>query len=158
MNAPHRNEDHDKDKDPKTVTIMINGRPKRPSAVMRFRPKPRRPGGAPDGTRVSDVYEVAGQLLKSIAYCDTTVLSGHVERRVSADRYQHPSRFVTGELESFQHMLRETPANKIHFEIYGVQPGIAQANIDEHLADLMAFGLEYVQRGGAGKAAWLISA
>lgn len=26
MNAPHRNQDHDKD--PKTVTVIINGRPK----------------------------------------------------------------------------------------------------------------------------------
>ncbi len=115
-------------------------------------------GGVPSGGRVNDVYEVAGQLLKSIAYCDAAVLRAHVEHRANVERHRHPSRFVTGDLASLQTALRDTPANKVTFEIYGVQPGISKAQIDNHLADLMAFGLDYVHRGGAAKACWLVNA
>lgn len=106
---------------------------------------------------MNDVYEVAGQLLKSIAYCEPIMLSNHVEHRVNADRHIQPSNFIFGNLDRLKQVLKDTPANRLYFEIYGVQPGISKAQIDEHLADLMAFGLEYVQRGGAAKAAWIVS-
>jgi hypothetical protein len=114
-------------------------------------------GGEPSGTRVGDIYEVAGQVLKSIAYCEADVLIKHVEHRINAGRHKSPSTFIVGDYPGFSKLLRETSPNKLRFEIYGVQPGVSFAEIDEHLADLMAFGLEYVQRGGAAKAAWLIS-
>ena len=50
------------------------------------------------------------------------------------------------------------PADRIEFAIYGVQPGISKAAIDEHLADLMAFSLDYVKRGGAAVGKWLVNA
>jgi len=114
-------------------------------------------GGKPSGTRVDDVYEVAGQVIKSIGYCEMEVLIKHVEQRINAKRHKHPSQFYVGDMEQFKACLRDTPANKLRFEIYGVQPGISRAAIDSHLADLMAFGIEYAHRGGAAKATWLIS-
>lgn len=114
-------------------------------------------GGQPSGGRVGDVYEVAGQVLKSVAYCDPIVLREHVEHRTHPNRHVTPSKFIVGNLSMIQKALQGTAPDKLSFAIYGVQPGIAQSQIDEHLADLMAFGLEYVQRGGAAKAAWLIS-
>ena len=114
-------------------------------------------GGEPSGGRVNDVYEVACQLLKSVSYCDADVLVKHVERRM-APRYVSPTRVVEGEFARFAEVLGSTPADRLDFAIYGVQPGISREAIDEHLADLMAFGLDYVQRGGAAKAGWLVNA
>ncbi|EKE67203.1 helicase-related protein, partial [Oceanibaculum indicum] len=115
-------------------------------------------GGAPSGGRVDDVYEVAGQMLKSVAYCDASVLSGHAEHRIDAGKNKHPSRFVLGDLPTLKNLIDGAPATRLHFEIYGVQPGISLAAVNEHLADLMAYGLDYVGRGGAARASWLTSA
>lgn len=114
-------------------------------------------GGAPSGRRVGDVYEVAGQLLKSVAYCDGSILINHITHRVAEGRHVHPSRFVVGELDIVRDAIEYAPPTGLHFEIYGVQPGISRAAIDVHLSDLMAYGLDYVQRGNAAKAAWLVS-
>lgn len=114
-------------------------------------------GGDPSGGRVNDVYDVAGQLLKSIAYCEASILLDHITYRANASYHKNPSQFIVGNLEELKQILEDTPANKLKFVIYAVQPGIAKAKIDDHLADLMAFGLEYVQRGGAAQAAWIIS-
>lgn len=115
-------------------------------------------GGAPSGTRVGDVYEVAGQMLESVAYCDAGVLLAHMEHRSHQGRHKSPSVFLIGDLGGARNTLDTAPATGPAFEIYGVQPGISLAAIDDHLADLMAFGLDYVHRGGVAKACWLISA
>jgi hypothetical protein len=115
-------------------------------------------GGAPSGRRVNDVYELACQLLKSVAYCAADVLARHIDHRVNAGRHVNPSTFLVGDLDRLNAILQRTPADKIEFAIYGVQPGISKAAIDEHLTDLMAFSLDYVARGGAASSGWLISA
>ncbi len=114
-------------------------------------------GGDPSGGRVNDVYDVAGQLLKSIAYCDWPVLESHIAHRINEKRHKHPSVFIKGTIDHLQKVLIDVPANKLFFEIYAVQPGISAKLLNEHLADLMAFGLEYVHRGGAAKAAWIVN-
>jgi len=115
-------------------------------------------GGEPSGGRVGDVYEVAGQMLKSVAYCDAAILKPHIEHRVNSRSHRQPSKFVVGDMEALKAAIDGAPATHLRFEIYGVQPGISLAAIDEHLADLMAYSLEYVQRGGAAQASWIISA
>jgi hypothetical protein len=114
-------------------------------------------GGSPSGGRFDDVCEVAGQVLKSVAYCEASVLCNHVEHRINEHRHSCPSRFIVGDFPILQRILKDTPANKLFFDVYAVQPGIAQSQIDEHLADLMLYGLEYVRRGGAANAAWIIN-
>jgi len=115
-------------------------------------------GGEPNGNRVNDVYEVTCQILKSVAYCDSELLSQHIEHRVNPRRHIAPSTFIVGNLEETTRVLMETPANQVEFAVFGVQPGISKAQIDEHLSDLMAFSLDYVLRGGAAKASWILSA
>lgn len=114
-------------------------------------------GGAPSGGRVTDVYEVTCQILKSVAYCDAEILARHIEHRVHPGRHDHPSRFIIGNLAETTRLLSETPANHLQFAVYGVQPGISKRQIDDHLSDLMAFSLDYVLRGGAAVASWMIS-
>ena len=115
-------------------------------------------GGEPSGRRVNDVYEVTCQLLKSVVYCDPKVLVVHIEHRINSGRHQKPSQFIAGTLERTQEILRNQPSDRIEFAVYGVQPGISKAAIDEHLADLMAFSLDYVRRGGAAVGKWLVNA
>lgn len=114
-------------------------------------------GGIPNAERVNDVYEVACQLLKSVAYCDPAVLIEHIEHRINDGRHRRPSTFVRGTFDEMVAILQNTPANRLTFQIFAVQPGIAKSQIDAHLADLMGFGIEYVRRGGAARGAWLIS-
>ena len=114
-------------------------------------------GGEPSGTRVNDVYEVTCQLLKSVAYCDAEVLATHIEHRINVGRHRRPSRFIVGDMDRVRAILLNHPTDKIEFVIYGVQPGISKGAIDEHLADLMAFSLDYVLRGGAASGRWIIS-
>lgn len=115
-------------------------------------------GGAPSGGRVNDVYEVSGQMLKSITYCDALVLIQHIEHRINAGRHRNPSRFVIGDFQTLKQTLEESPPTGLSFEVFGVQPGISKGAVDAHLADLMIYGLDYAQRGGASRAQWLISA
>ena len=113
-------------------------------------------GGTPSGGRVGDVYEVAGQLVKSVYYCDITTLLDHMEDRMHT-RHVIPSRFISGDLGSLKQLLQSTPTTKLSFTVVGVQPGISRRQVDAHLADLMVFGVDYAKRGGATRAYWLVS-
>jgi hypothetical protein len=113
-------------------------------------------GGAPSGSRVGDVYEVAGQLVKSVYYCDLTTLLDHMEHRMHT-RHTSPSKFIFGSLGNLKQLLQSTSATKQSFTVVGVQPGISRRQVDAHLADLMVFGVDYAKRGGATKAYWLVS-
>lgn len=113
-------------------------------------------GGAPSGGRVGDVYEVAGQLVKSVYYCDANILLAHMEDRMSA-RYASPSRFLRGNFNMLRQLIEETLATKLSFTVVGVQPGIRRSIVHERLVDLMVFGVDYARQGGASNAYWLIS-
>jgi superfamily II DNA or RNA helicase len=113
-------------------------------------------GGQPTGGRVGDVYEVAGQLVKSVYYCDVPTLLEHMKDRMHR-RHKNPSSFKVGDLPTLTQLLGGTPATKLTFTVVGVQPGISQKQIDSHLADLMMFGVDYAKRGGVAKAYWLVS-
>lgn len=113
-------------------------------------------GGAPSGGRVGDVYEVAGQLVKSVYYCDAATLLSHMEDRMHA-RHKSPSQFISGDISDLKQLLLSTPSTKLSFAVVGVQPGISRQRVGAHLADLMVFGLDYAKRGGAVRACWLVS-
>jgi superfamily II DNA or RNA helicase len=112
-------------------------------------------GGPPSGGRVGDVYEVAGQIIKSVYYCDIDTLQRHMRDRMAL-RFTTPSRFVRGDLDTVEQLFARIPKTKIEFAVVGVQPGISSAQVDAHLADLMSFGLSYARQGGATGAYWLV--
>lgn len=114
-------------------------------------------GGVQPGKRVGDVYEVAGQMLKSVAYCDSGNLFRHVQHRINPDRHKTPSSFIKGDMNSFEEIITNTNPNNLRFSVFGVQPGISESAIDDSFADLMAFGVDYLTHGGAAQACWLIS-
>jgi hypothetical protein len=113
-------------------------------------------GGAPSGGRVGDVYELSGQLVKSIYYCDAITLLDHMVERMG-ERHVSPSSFSRGDLATAQRLLLTASPTQLRFSIIAVQPGISKARIGSHLADLMAHGISYARQGGAAHAYWLIS-
>lgn len=113
-------------------------------------------GGEPSGGRVGDVYEVAGQLVKSVFYCDLPTLLTHMEHRMHR-RHTAPSVFLRGDLQTLKEHLENVRATMLRFAVVGVQPGISRSRVDAHLADLMAFGINYARQGGASRAYWLVS-
>jgi len=113
-------------------------------------------GGPPSGGRVGDVYEVAGQLVKSVFYCDSHILLTHMEDRMNG-RYAAPSRFLRGNIGMLRQLFEETLATKLSFIVIGVQPGIRRGMVNERLVDLMVFGIDYARQGGAANAYWLVS-
>ncbi|MHA6671354.1 DEAD/DEAH box helicase [Enterobacter mori] len=113
-------------------------------------------GGIPSGGRVGDVYEVAGQLVKSVYYCSVSTVLKHMKDRMSS-RHKHPSKFFKGDIAAVTSLLTSTVATKISFTVVGVQPGIKKSAIGPHLSDLMAFCLDYARQGGATEAYWLVN-
>lgn len=113
-------------------------------------------GGPANGGRVSDVYEVAGQLVKSVYYCATPVLLEHMADRMH-QRHTSPSKFVAGDLAATKALLESTPATKLTFTVIGVQPGICRSMVNERLSDLMGYCISYVRQGGAAGAYWLVN-
>ena len=113
-------------------------------------------GGNAAGNRVGDVYEVAGQIVKSVFYCDVATLLAHMEDRLQA-RHTLPSRFVHGDLGLTRNAIQGVKQMNLRFAIVGVQPGIRRSLVDAKMADLMAFGINYAKQGGATNAWWLIS-
>ena len=113
-------------------------------------------GGPANGGRVGDVYEVAGQLVKSVYYCDVPTLLHHMEDRMHR-RHTSPSFFISGNFQDTAQLLTSTPATQLSFSVIGVQPGIRRSMVDERLSDLMAFCIGYARQGGAAKAYWLVS-
>ncbi|WP_296258872.1 MULTISPECIES: DEAD/DEAH box helicase [unclassified Pseudomonas] len=113
-------------------------------------------GGPANGGRVGDVYEVAGQLVKSVFYCEVPTLLHHMEDRMHR-RHTSPSFFVSGNLPETIQLLTSTQATQLSFSVIGVQPGIRRSMVDERLSDLMAFCIGYARQGGAAKAYWLVS-
>jgi len=113
-------------------------------------------GGEPSGGRVEDIYELSGQLVKSVAYCDVHVMADHMSSRMDS-RYASPSRFCKGTFEEAEGILLGTIATSLSFNIVAVQPGVSKRAIDAHLADLMAHSIGYARQGGVARAQWLVS-
>ena len=99
---------------------------------------------------------MAGQLVKSVYYCDVTTLLEHMHDRMHA-RHTSPSTFISGTLCDVRQLIQSTPATKLGFTVVGVQPGISRRQVGAHLADLMVYGVDYAKRGGVAKAYWLVS-
>lgn len=112
-------------------------------------------GGPANGGREGDVYEVAGQPVKSAHYCDVPILIRHMEDRMHR-RHTSPSYFVQdGKGQTYQ-LLQSTPASALTFTVVGVQPGIRRTLIGERMSDLMAYCIGYAHQGAA-KAYWMVS-
>lgn len=113
-------------------------------------------GGLDPGNRVSDVYELMGQMIKSVKYCETRTLVTHMERRTSV-RHSNPSRFLIGSLDGLRSAFDKKTNIDVDYEIVGVQPGISEGSIKSSVRDLMVAPVDYVKTGGSVRAYWLVN-
>jgi hypothetical protein len=101
-------------------------------------------GGDSPGERVSDVYEVCGQVVKStmwLARLDR--LTQRLEKRVEG-----PSQFLKGAPRAMKKMLERAARKELRYEIILVQPGIAASRSTEKTLSVIAAANEFVRMAG----------
>lgn len=108
------------------------------------------------GHRVTDVYEVQSQAVKSVRWAHKNRILTTIRRRFQSRVGGH--RFIKGDLDQLSRILEEAPAARVSFEVVVVQPGIAVAGIAEAMSHILAAASDYLVRGGLAPLKVLASA
>lgn len=95
-------------------------------------------GGEPSGNRVDDLYDVCGQVTKSVQWRIKKRLVDHVRARLRTG-----SSFAKGDLTLFNDLVQADPRYEFPLEIYAVQPGVSV----EKLAPKLSLLLSTTSRG-----------
>lgn len=103
-------------------------------------------GNAAPGHRVGDMYELAGQAVKSVIWTLKQRIIGHIRRRFTHRKGSH--KFVKGDLNILEQLLNDTPAAKIHFEFIAVQPGLRKQGFPVELGNVLAAANDHIVRAG----------
>lgn len=98
-------------------------------------------GGPEPGDRVDDVYEVCGQVLKSIVWFKSPdELLEKLRKRLRGG-----SRFVTGELPVLVAILERAKRKNVRYEVVLVQPGISKSGLSEKQANVLAAASDFLK-------------
>ena len=100
-------------------------------------------GGAAAGSRVADVYEVCGQAVKGLIWCDLRMLAQRIRERFDARKGQ--ATFIRGDEAILSSLERSMPST---FEMVIVQPGIAKARPARRIAEVLAAANAYIVDAG----------
>ena len=100
-------------------------------------------GGASPGNRVGDVYEVCGQAVKGLIWCDLRRLVARLLQRSRNGTGQ--AKFIRGDEVLLATLANVAPAS---FEMVVVQPGIANAKPEQKIAEVLASANSYVVGAG----------
>jgi len=103
-------------------------------------------GGAAPGHRVGDVYELAGQAVKSTTWALKQRVLANVRRRFN--NRKGSARFVCGDLDRLDVLLSGAAAAQIEFEFIAVQPGLRKAGLPAELGSVLAAASDHLVRGG----------
>ena len=110
-------------------------------------------GGAEVGQRVSDVYEVAGQVVKSLIW----LRKPHALYEKIRARLEQGSLFLKGDRSALKTMFDRAREKSLRYEIQFVQPGIGASSLSEKLTGPMAAARDYVARSCNGNVVFWIS-
>lgn len=102
-------------------------------------------GPAP-GHRLSDIYEITGQAVKSVTWALKQRILSNIRRRFTQNIGSH--RFVRGDLDHLTELLETATPAQIAFEIVAVQPGLRKARLPTEFANLLAAASDHLVRGG----------
>lgn len=105
------------------------------------------------GQRVGDIYEVAGQVVKSIVW----LRSPEALKQKIRERLQKGSVFLKGDESAFRLLFQAATTKPLEFAIYFVQPGLSAVNLSEKLTKPMAAARDFVARSCNGKVRFMIS-
>ena len=98
------------------------------------------------GDRVTDLYEVCSQAVKSVVYADHTRLLQQILGRF--DRRAGAARFVKGDVETLRRLVESYGRAAFHFEMVVVQPSIVRGRISERMSNLLSATNDHLVRGG----------
>lgn len=94
------------------------------------------------GERVGDVYEVCGQVVKSIRWFGRRdLLEARLRRRLNTG-----SKFVKGDREKLKQIFVEMSSKRVRYQVVLVQPGLSCAAMTDRTAYVLAATDEYLQR------------
>jgi hypothetical protein len=102
-------------------------------------------GGAAPGHRVGDVYELAGQAVKSVIWTLKQRVLGNIRRRFTHQKGS--ARFVKGDLDLMERLLTDAAAAQIDFEFIAVQPGLKKDGMPPDLGNVLAAASDHLVRG-----------
>jgi len=102
-------------------------------------------GGAAPGHRVGDVYELAGQAVKSVIWALKQRVLGNIRRRFT--QHKGSARFVKGDLDHLERLLTDAVAAQIDFEFIAVQPGLKKDGLPPDLGNVLAAASDHLMRG-----------
>jgi superfamily II DNA or RNA helicase len=103
-------------------------------------------GGVNAGHRVGDVYELAGQAVKSTIWALKQRVIANIRRRFSQQK--GGARFIRGDLNVLEQVLNDATSARIDFEFIAVQPGLQKADLPDELGNVLAAVNDYLIRGG----------
>ncbi len=96
--------------------------------------------------RVGEVYEVAGQSVKSLLWLNNkSSFFKHIKRRT----VDSEEKYLKGELDSLETILDSN--KRIEFEIIVVQPGISKSKLTRKIGEILAASEIYILEGGNKK-------
>ena len=101
-------------------------------------------GGAAPGHRVGDVYELAGQAIKSVIWTLKQRVLGNIRRRFT--QRKGSARFVKGDLDLLERLLTNAAAAQIDFEFIAVQPGLRKYGLPPDLGNILAAANDHLVR------------
>lgn len=105
-------------------------------------------GGKDAGARVGDLYEVCGQVVKSLIWIDGNErLRDQIFYR---NRMRRDSAFLKGEKTVLRQVIARTKVVPTSYEIVVVQPGISRSNLPERLAHILAASNDYIIKSQCG--------
>jgi len=111
-------------------------------------------GGSKPGDRVADVYEVCGQVLKSIVWFK----SPEDLLAKFSERLRGGSRFVKGELPQLEEIFARARRKHIRYEVVLVQPGITKSGLSDKQANVLAAASDFLKNVRGEKLAVMASA
>ena len=95
--------------------------------------------GATPGRRLNDLYEVCGQAQRSVRWkhVGLAYVYRHVKKRESAWRGKGQSRFLKGNIATFENLKNRARTTPIEFQVTIVQPGVLKPSITEEMLKLL---------------------
>jgi superfamily II DNA or RNA helicase len=114
-------------------------------------------GGGPSGERVDDVYELAGQSVKSARFQRKDDLLRHIERRTQVRPNRGHSPFLVGSREDALNLIRSHDPISIQLTVHAVQPGISAGRLAENVRAVIAAANDSLMSQGV-ELRWLVSA
>lgn len=113
-------------------------------------------GGPVSGERVDDVYELAGQSVKSARFQRKDDLLRHIERRTQIRPNRGSSPLLLGARDEALRLVRGYDPIAISLTVYAVQPGLSAGGLGENVRTVMAAANDSLTSQGV-ELRWLVS-